>query len=98
MASQSLVVISVRPWLVGRIFADSIRASMGVEPVEQGANPGGGQRNTIIGCTVIEAQGIPVRIHHMAAGKYHIAYIANAFIIFFSGKHPFVAPDQAGLR
>ena len=57
---------------------------MGVEPVEQGANLSGGQRNTMIGCTVIEAQGIPVRIHHMAAGKDHIAYIANAFIVFFS--------------
>src|SRR5215216_4699887 len=47
---------------------------------------------------IIYPQRIPIRFHHMPTRKNHVSDIANALIVPFRCKYPFVPPDYTSLR
>src|SRR6266496_3429789 len=80
------------------LIPPSLTASIGIQPIQQGANTAAGQGNRAVSCSVINIDGVSIGVHRVSAWEHDIFDVAIALVLGLRPKDPRVASQQAFLR
>jgi len=80
------------------LISPSFAASIGIKPIQQGANAAAGQSNRAVGSPVVDINGVAIRVHRVSAGEHNVVDIAMNLVLRLRPKDPRIAARQTLFR
>src|SRR5438067_1048982 len=80
------------------LISPPLTASIGVQPIEQGANATASQGNRAVRSSVINIDGVAIGLRRVSAGKHNVVHVAVALVVGLRAKDPRIASQQALFR